>query len=85
MPDEEIKWPGEAAVVVSFVHIAKGIHKGLKKLDGREVETIYSISCSIMEITIIQKDLLANAEKVLSGQYHPRAWALHLTIRIVRE
>ena len=35
-----IKWPGEAAVVVSFVHVAKGIHKGLRKLDGREVEII---------------------------------------------
>ena len=35
-----IKWPGEAAVVVSSVHIFKGIHKGLRKLDGREVETI---------------------------------------------
>ncbi len=35
-----IKWPGEAAVVVSFVHIFKGTHKGVRKLDGREVETI---------------------------------------------
>ncbi len=34
------KWPGEAAVVVSFVHIVKGRYKGLRKLDGREVETI---------------------------------------------
>ena len=34
------KWPGEAAVVVSFVHLIKGTHKGLKKLDNREVETI---------------------------------------------
>ena len=37
---QRIKWPGEAAVVVSFVHIIKGIHNGLKKLDGREVEII---------------------------------------------
>ena len=35
-----IKWPGEAAVVVSFVHIVKGTYKGLRKLDDREVETI---------------------------------------------
>ena len=35
-----IKWPGEAAVVVSVVHIAKGLPAGPKKLDGREVETI---------------------------------------------
>lgn len=33
-------WPGEAAVVVSFVHIAKGIYRDIRKLDGREVETI---------------------------------------------
>ena len=35
-----IKWPGEAAVVVSFVHIYKGKFSGLRKLDDREVETI---------------------------------------------
>ena len=35
-----IKWPGEVAVVVSVVHIAKGLPAGPKKLDGREVETI---------------------------------------------
>ena len=35
-----IKWPGEAAVVVSFVHIVKGTYKGLRKLDDQEVETI---------------------------------------------
>ena len=35
-----IKWPGEAAVVVSVVHIVKGATTGLKRLDGREVDTI---------------------------------------------
>ena len=36
-----IKWPGEAAVVVSVIHIAKGdLYAGPKRLDGREVETI---------------------------------------------
>ena len=35
-----IKWPGEAAVVVSVVHIAKGLHTGSKRLDTREVEAI---------------------------------------------
>ena len=34
-----IKWPGEAAVVVSVVHIIKGAATGLR-LDGREVDFI---------------------------------------------
>ena len=34
------EWPGEAAVVVSFVHIVKGKYKGVRALDDREVETI---------------------------------------------
>ena len=34
------KWPGEAAVVVSVVHIVKGEHEGPSTLDGREVETV---------------------------------------------
>ena len=34
------KWPGEAAVVVSVVHIAKGALAGPYKLDGREVPVI---------------------------------------------
>ncbi len=34
------KWPGEAAVVVSVLHVAKGKHEGPKTLDGREVGTI---------------------------------------------
>ena len=35
-----IKWPGDAAVVVSLVHVAKGDYDGARILDGREVETI---------------------------------------------
>ena len=35
-----LKWPGEAAVVVSVVHIFKGTLTGSRRLDGREVETI---------------------------------------------
>ena len=35
-----IKWPGEAAVVVSVLHIAKGPLFDPKNLDGQEVETI---------------------------------------------
>ena len=35
-----IKWPGEAAVVVSVVHIAKGSPTGPKRIDGDEVGVI---------------------------------------------
>ena len=35
-----LKWPGEAAVVVSVVHIAKGMHPQARQLDGREVDRI---------------------------------------------
>lgn len=34
------KWPGEAAVIVSVVHIAKGQYAGLCFLDGRAVQKI---------------------------------------------
>ena len=39
-PQRRIKWPGEAAVVVSFVHIVDRACKGLRKLDDREVKKI---------------------------------------------
>ena len=35
-----LKWPGDAAVVVSVVHIAKGIDPGPRELDGREADRI---------------------------------------------
>ena len=35
-----IKWPGEAAVVVSVVHISKGEYRGAVTLDGRNVDDI---------------------------------------------
>ena len=35
-----IRWPGQAAVVVSVVHIIKGTSFGPKELDGREVDMI---------------------------------------------
>jgi hypothetical protein len=34
------KWPGAAAVIVSVVHLFKGIYKGAKSLDLRDVEEI---------------------------------------------
>ncbi|MDE0433577.1 MAG: N-6 DNA methylase, partial [Bryobacterales bacterium] len=38
--DRRIQWPGEAAVVVSVVHISKGSCIGRKALDNREVGSI---------------------------------------------
>ena len=35
-----IKWPGEAAVVVSVVHVTKGSAKVQRRIDGKEVDTI---------------------------------------------
>jgi len=35
-----LPWPGEAAVVVSVIHIAKGRYEGPRHLDGQEAETI---------------------------------------------
>ena len=35
-----LKWPGDAAVVVSVVHIARGSHSGPRALDGRDVDRI---------------------------------------------
>ncbi|MGH7745759.1 MAG: Eco57I restriction-modification methylase domain-containing protein, partial [Candidatus Dormibacteria bacterium] len=34
------KWAGEAAVVVSVIHILKGMYEGSVRLDGRDVERI---------------------------------------------
>ena len=35
-----LKWLGEAAVVVSVIHGAKGVYSGPRTLDGQDVETI---------------------------------------------
>lgn len=37
---KRVKWPGQAAVVVSVVHAAKGLITGPYELDGRQVPTI---------------------------------------------
>ncbi|MDZ8084315.1 MAG: DNA methyltransferase [Nostoc sp. DedQUE12b] len=37
---KRLKWPGLAAVIVSVVNVFKGIYKGLKLLNGREVSLI---------------------------------------------
>ncbi|WP_342673064.1 Eco57I restriction-modification methylase domain-containing protein, partial [Chloroflexus islandicus] len=35
-----VPWPGQAAVIVSVVHLVKGRYEGVKCLDGRHVEQI---------------------------------------------
>ena len=40
MARRRYRWPGEASVVVSVVHIAKSHYEGPCRLDGREVERI---------------------------------------------
>ena len=35
-----VKWPGQAAVVVSVLHIGRGAHSGARHLDGQAVEKI---------------------------------------------
>ena len=37
---KRVNWPGDAAVVVSVLHVAKGEFAGTKVLDGRNVENI---------------------------------------------
>ena len=37
---KRVKWPGDAAVVVSVLHVAKGAFAGTKALDGAEAENI---------------------------------------------
>ena len=39
---KRLTWPGQAAVVVSVIHVYKGTYRGAVTLDGREVETITS-------------------------------------------
>jgi hypothetical protein len=43
MATSSMPWPGVAAVHVSVVHILKGIHKGPKLLDGKDVQEISSL------------------------------------------
>ena len=37
---KRVQWPGEAAVIVSVLHIAKGAFRGRKVLDGKTVDNI---------------------------------------------
>jgi hypothetical protein len=62
------KWPGEAAVVVSVVHIAKRQYSGACTLDGRAVEriTAYLVESGNDDDPV---RLLKNAEKSFVGSY----------------
>ena len=44
---KRIPWPGQAAVVVSVVHVVRGEHIGPRFLDGREVPKITSYLCDV--------------------------------------
>lgn len=63
---KRLKWPGIAAVVVSVVNVFKGIYKGLKLLNGREVSLIsaFLFHAGGNENPAV---LLANAEKSFIG------------------
>jgi hypothetical protein len=62
------KWPGQAAVVVSVVHVAKGSMPGLYELDGKAVPliTAYLFHAGGHENPATLK---ANAEKSFIGSY----------------
>ena len=71
------KWPGEAAVVVSVLHIAKGRYEGSKVLDGTKVDTITAFLFHRGGHADPVR-LEANAEQELPvGSYRPRD-GLHL-------
>lgn len=61
-------WPGEAAVVVSVVHVGKGLDGASARLDGKPVRRI---SAFLMEGDVDEspKPLAANADKAFVGSY----------------
>ena len=63
-----LKWPGEAAVVVSVIHAAKGVYSGPRTLDGQYVE---SISAFLVHSggNDDPERLKANASKSFVGSY----------------
>lgn len=63
-----LPWPGEAAVVVSVVHLGKGIAARSPLLDGRQVRRI---SAFLMEGDVDEspKPLKANVGKAFVGSY----------------
>ena len=63
-----IQWPGEAAVVVSVVHIAKGDRPSARDLDGRQVPKITAFLFHDGSHDDPAR-LIANAEKSFVGSY----------------
>ena len=63
-----IRWPGEAAVVVSVVHLIKGTSESEKRLDGRNVDTITAFLFHDGSHDDPER-LLANARKSFVGSY----------------
>ena len=61
-----IPWPGEAAVVVSVVHVYKGHYTGERVLDGKKVETLTAFLFHAGVSDDPQK-LVSNAEKSFQG------------------
>lgn len=65
---KRLKWPGQAAVVVSVVHIVKGVYVGSCRLDGRSVEQITSFLFHAGG-NDDPLPLAANADKSFVGSY----------------
>ena len=63
-----LKWPGEAAVVVSVIHAAKGVYSGPRTLDGQYVETISAFLVHSGSNDDPER-LKANASKSFVGSY----------------
>ena len=71
-----LKWPGEAAVVVSVIHVAKGAYSGTLTLDSHPVETISAFLFHSGGHDDPAR-LKPNTGKELPGQYSARH-GLHL-------
>ncbi|WP_088892360.1 Eco57I restriction-modification methylase domain-containing protein [Leptolyngbya ohadii] len=65
---KRVKWIGQAAVVVSVIHVYKGLYKETKFLDGKEVPFI-SAFLFPKGGNGNPKTLLANADKSFVGSY----------------
>jgi len=65
---KRVKWPGQAAVVVSVAHIIKGVYGHARSLDGRKVEQITSFLFHSGGNDDPQS-LVANAGKSFVGSY----------------
>lgn len=64
--DRRVPWPGQAAVIVSVVHVRKGTYDGSRLLDGSEVDRITAFLFH-MGSDEDPKQLAANAGKSFQG------------------